>query len=209
MIIRTTGEETARGPQTIGDTGPETGEIMLKKIIVPVDGSRLAEQVLPNVINLARGMGLEVTLVRVIPHFDGFGGTLAYPSTEEPAPFHMGVQSEMYDAMVKEEEDKARDYLRDLKGRLLQEGVTTASEVVVWGSAEEAVLDLSRGTRHSLVAMTTHGRSGMGRWVLGSVTDRVVRHSGDPVLVVRGVTVESAATDGAPGDPSKEEAAVS
>ena len=100
MIVRASGD-SAVSPAG-GDAGTVTGEVMLKNIIVPVDGSPLAEQVLPHVIHLARGMGLEVTLVRVIPHFDGFGGTLGYPSTEEPAPFHMGVRSEMYDAMIKE-----------------------------------------------------------------------------------------------------------
>lgn len=114
----------------------------------------------------------------------------------------------MYDAMVKEEEDKARDYLRELNGRLYGEGVTTGSEVVVWGSAEEAILDLARGTKNSLVAMTTHGRSGMGRWVFGSVTGRVIRHSGDPVLVVRGVAVETPASEEVSGEASKEEVAV-
>jgi len=47
------------------------------------------------------------------------------------------------------------------------------------------VADFARETPHSLVAMTTHGRSGLGRWILGSVADRVIRHSGGPVLVIR------------------------
>ena len=53
------------------------------------------------------------------------------------------------------------------------------------GSAAGAILDLAQETPDSLVALTTHGRSGVERWVLGSVTDRLVRHSGQPVLVIR------------------------
>lgn len=56
---------------------------------------------------------------------------------------------------------------------------------VLHGHPAVKLVDLARDTSESLIAMTTHGRSGIGRWVLGSVTDRVVRHSGDPVLVIR------------------------
>jgi nucleotide-binding universal stress UspA family protein len=53
------------------------------------------------------------------------------------------------------------------------------------GHPAATIVDLVRETPGSLVAMTTHGRSGIGRWILGSVADRVIRHSGVPVLVVR------------------------
>ena len=53
------------------------------------------------------------------------------------------------------------------------------------GAAAHVIIDLAQETPDNLVAMTTHGRSGPARWALGSVTDRVVRYSGDPVLVVR------------------------
>ncbi|MCH6546324.1 MAG: universal stress protein [Deltaproteobacteria bacterium] len=47
------------------------------------------------------------------------------------------------------------------------------------------MIDLARKTPHNLIAIYTHGWSGIGRWVLGNVTERVVRHSGDPVLIIR------------------------
>lgn len=59
------------------------------------------------------------------------------------------------------------------------------STVVLEGNAAEKIIDLAHKSPKSLVAMSTHGRTGVGRWVLGSVTDRVVRHSDDPVLVIR------------------------
>ena len=54
------------------------------------------------------------------------------------------------------------------------------------GDPAGSIIDIASETNDRLVAMITHGRSGLGRWVLGSVAERVVRHSGDPVLLVRG-----------------------
>ena len=58
-------------------------------------------------------------------------------------------------------------------------------EQVLHGDAAGAIVDMAQQARASLVAMTTHGHSGVGRWVLGSVADCVVRYSGAPVLVIR------------------------
>ena len=58
-------------------------------------------------------------------------------------------------------------------------------ERLIHGEPAGAIVDLAKETPNALVAMTTHGRSGVERWVMGSVTDRLVRHSGQPVLVIR------------------------
>jgi len=63
--------------------------------------------------------------------------------------------------------------------------VAKVSHILLVGSGADEIIDLARSTPDNLIAMCTHGRSGVGRWVLGSVTEKVVRHSGDPVLVVR------------------------
>ncbi len=65
------------------------------------------------------------------------------------------------------------------------EGVVNSQTQVVLGEPAGAILDLAGDSSSTLIAMCTHGRSGLGRWVLGSVTDRVVRHSNGPVLVIR------------------------
>ena len=64
-------------------------------------------------------------------------------------------------------------------------GVEKASSVVNIGFGAEEIITLAHKTDENFVAMCTHGRSGIRRWVLGSVTERVVRHSGDPVLIIR------------------------
>lgn len=123
----------------------------LTSVIVPLDGSPLAEQSLPHVAALAKAAGLNVILVRAETHDD--------------ATF--------------------RSYLHEIQEQLHEQGVHSVEERMLHGHAAENIVDLAHESKNSMVAMTTHGRSGIGRWMMGSVTDRVVRHSGSPVLVIR------------------------
>jgi nucleotide-binding universal stress UspA family protein len=126
-------------------------EASLASVIVPLDGSSLAEQALPHTVALAQALCLSVTLVRVSSHHG---------------------------------EAEARDYLLKVAGKLHQQGVSSLKEVVLNGHPGTAIVDIARDIPNCLVTMTTHGHSGIGRWILGSVTDQVVRQSGSPVLVV-------------------------
>jgi nucleotide-binding universal stress UspA family protein len=82
-------------------------------------------------------------------------------------------------------EPESIDYLRKVGEELRQQGVSSVDERLLHGQPAAAIIDFALEVEANLVVMTTHGRSGIGRWALGSVTDRVVRHCGDPVLVVR------------------------
>ena len=138
----------------------------LKKIVVPLDGSPLAELTLPHVVELAKNLGLEVVLVRV---FD--------PLSQGHIPYVEYIGEKM--------REEAKAYL-ELKVRGLKgEGLKDVSYLVLQGNAAAKIVDITLATHDNLVAICTHCRSGIGRWVLGSVTDRVVRYSGDPVLVIR------------------------
>ena len=150
-----------------------TPDVELREVIVPLDGSDLAEKVLPHVAAIAKSLDLAVTLVRVTPPVGSFYG-------------HMDLITSSQQATLNTEADiRARAYLNEIEGRVREGGVGEVKNLYIHGNPPEVIVDLARGTAHSLVAMTTHGRSGVGRWLLGSVTDRVVRHSGDPVLVIR------------------------
>ena len=81
--------------------------------------------------------------------------------------------------------EQTQSYLEEKAAQLKREGLDKVSTKLLEGGAAGTIIDLAQKTPDNLVAMCTHGRSGVGRWVLGSVTDRVVRHCGDPVLVVR------------------------
>jgi nucleotide-binding universal stress UspA family protein len=162
-----------------GGNGP--GEAHLNTVIVPLDGSPLAEQVLPYLTPLAKALELKVVLVRVIPPEGLHYGYKDYP---------VGHSEDF--VFGEETPKRAADYLRRVSDKLREDGLGSVQESVLRGNPAEAIVELAKATPDNLVAMTTHGRSGVGRWVLGSVTDRVVQHSGDPVLVVR-ATAHSAA----------------
>ena len=166
------------------------GDVALKTIIVPLDGSRLAERIISHAVHLAVGLDLPVTLLRVTDPADQYRSLAGYPGLENAA----RLQGSLFDDMSKDGDDEAMEYLQGITAKLRLLGVKNTKEVVLRGRADGAVVDLACNTPGSLVAMTTRGRSGIGRWVLGSVTDRVVRHSGYPVLVVRAPD-EGAAAD--------------
>lgn len=146
----------------------------LTEVIVALDGSPLAESALPHATAIAAALGLKVILARAAPteadyyRFAGFPFGLSGPRVDVP------------DAAT-----AATDYLKMVGEHLRAEGVAAVEERVLHGEAATAILDLASATSGSMVAMTTHGRSGVERWVLGSVADRIVRHADVPVLVVR------------------------
>ncbi len=143
----------------------------LKRIVVPLDGSELAEMAIPHALELARKMDLEIVLLRAY----------ALPVPAYTAEDYAPDLGELWEQMKKE----AREYLEKKADQLQKEGLRKVSTVLLEGYAAEKIINLARERPESLVAMCTHGRSGVGRWVLGSVTDRVVRHSEEPVLVIR------------------------
>jgi nucleotide-binding universal stress UspA family protein len=77
------------------------------------------------------------------------------------------------------------DYLKAKVAELSASGLHKIAFVVTEGTGPEEIIELARKTSSCIVAMSTHGRSGIGRWVLGSVTDRVASNSGAPVLIIR------------------------
>jgi nucleotide-binding universal stress UspA family protein len=156
------------------EEGKSEGEATLKSIVVPLDGSKLAESVLPRAVELAKSLSLAIVLTRAyqIPL------SAAYAGAEAP---YIPNQ----DALLNLVREEASAYLEAKVNELQQNGVEKVSSVLLVGSGADEIIDLARSTPDNLIAMCTHGRSGVGRWVLGSVTEKVVRHSGDPVLVVR------------------------
>jgi len=150
------------------------GEAALTSIVVPLDGSDLAEGVLPMATELALKLDLEVFLVRAY--------AIPYGAYSAGEGFYNPVHLESFLAMLKQE---TFDYLDRKVAELKRNGVTKVSYVAKEGLSADEIIKFARATPANLVAMSSHGRSGVKRWVLGSVTETVVRHSGDPVLVLR------------------------
>ena len=148
------------------------GEATLKSIVVPLDGSEVAESVLPTVLEMAKKLNMEIVLFRAcnVP-YSVFGGVRD----------HFGIVDELLGAIKGE----ARDYLEKKTEELKKQGANKVSYVLEQGTSADEIISLGRKTPDNLIAMCTHGWSGVKGWVLGGITETVVRHSGDPVLVIR------------------------
>ena len=147
---------------------------MFKKILVPLDGSELSEAVLPQVQNLAKSTGAQIILLRVVPMpviEYAYTGLPTFPVQPIPVPPNrdLAAQAEGYLQRV------AFDYFPDQNVGL--ECLT--------GPTTETILDFAKTEGVDLIAMTTHGRGGLSRMVLGSVTDEIVHQASIPVLLVR------------------------
>jgi nucleotide-binding universal stress UspA family protein len=144
-----------------------------KSIVVPLDGSEVAESVLPMVGTLAKKLDLEVVLFRAytIP-YSAYGGGDGYYAID-------------FNELIAAMKDEAQNYLEKKAVELKKLGVEKVSLVTKEGISADQIIRFGRETPDNLIAMCSHGRSGVKRWVLGSVTETVVRHSDDPVLVLR------------------------
>ena len=149
-------------------------QAQLEEVIVPLDGSALADEILPHVVVLAKSMSLSVILLRA-----------AVPPTAYASSAWEFATSE-YENVLKNMQRDAADYLSSVAGQLKDQGVVRVGTRVLTGPPATALVDdCERRTSCFLTAMSTHGRSGVGRWVFGSVAERMLRHSGHPVLVIR------------------------
>ena len=142
---------------------------MYKRILVPLDGSKLSEAVLPHVEAIAKGLNCEIVLLHVIP--------LPVPVFDTPAsPFDHNL--------LRDQEQDATRYLKEMCAKLEMDEARV-NFLVREGDVTQLILDVAQEVQADLIAMSTHGRSGALRWLLGSVTDRIVRHSPIPVLAIR------------------------
>ena len=148
------------------------GEKRLESVIVPLDGSSVAEQVLAPIADLAKRLDLEVILFRAynIPYgiYD-VGASHAVDLERLSADIEADVQQ----------------YLEEKRDALAKAGLEKISYASKEGLSADEIIKFARATPDNLIAMCSHGYSGVKRWMLGSVTETVARHSGDPVLVLR------------------------
>ena len=149
---------------------------MYKKILVPLDGSKLAECVLPHVESLATySPGAEVMLVSVTERVTGFR---AMDDSSQP------LGERLMPEAVGKEEKQARKYLDRMAKTLVDKGVKVLTEVLLGKPAEEITL-FATNEGCDLIVMASHGRSGPSRWTHGSVAEKVFRTNCAPILMVR------------------------
>lgn len=147
---------------------------MFKRILVPLDGSRLAEAALPAALELASKFDSEVTLLRVVQppqimltHTDG------------------GVYAELLTTLKQEANEEARFYLKAHQNSLRQQGYRVNVHITEGEPVAEMILETIASLGCDTIVMSTHGRGGISRWVFGSVADKVLRQASVPVILIR------------------------
>ena len=147
---------------------------MLRKILLPLDGSEFAEQSLPYATALAEKCQAELLVVRVV----------------HPMPIISDYSAAVYEAYLTAEQYATEDYLQNLKTRLADVSFPVHFVSLHDAAVAEAIIDYACREKIDLVVMSTHGRSGVGRWIHGSVTSKVLHHAPCPVLLVRAVHID-------------------
>ena len=146
----------------------------LKTILVPLDGSPVAEAALAPAVALAREAGAKLVLLRAAE-----AHTLP---TADPIEAQVDVMRE------------AQEYLARTRARVAGAGVADVEVSAWYGPPVEAIVEAARYREADLIVMSSHGRSGVARLIMGSVAERVLRSTRVPILVIR--------PDGAPVDTS-------
>lgn len=170
------------------DDGVPTQTIDFQKILVPLDGSPLAASVLPLVAEMAAKTGATVLLLRVMPEPNEEAATsnsiqMLRSITGVKTEGADGAPADPYANQLEREREGAQSSL-DLAAADLRPSGVKIETIVEFGPAAETILRVASTQQADLVAMGTHGRSGLRRFLLGSVADRIVRYCDAPVLLM-------------------------
>jgi nucleotide-binding universal stress UspA family protein len=153
---------------------------MIRRVLVPLDGSKLAEGVLPYVEDLGKRLRAQIAFVQImesgVSMFIPESSTLDVIKTAEHR--------------TERERKAASDYLSRLVGAWQAEGIEARWQVIAadgipGNTPASKIIEVAHTLGADLIAMSTHGRSGLSRMFFGSVADEVLRESGVPVLLVR------------------------
>jgi len=142
---------------------------MYRKILVHLDGSKVAEGVLPHAKALAYSEGAELVLLTVAAN---------------PVMDFAFSDPGLAQSAVLEQEERSKTYITEIEEQLRSAGFKTSTVLRV-GSVAEVILEVAEELQVDAIAMSTHGRTGPARWLLGSIAERVVHSSKVPVLLIR------------------------
>jgi nucleotide-binding universal stress UspA family protein len=157
-------------------------EVVLSRMVIPLDGSPLAEHVIEPAIALGGFMGAEYTFLRVVR-------SLALPPMTDFVPPATSKEGQSLlqklEKLQAEEVQSAGDYLKHLEQSFTAVGRRIRTKVVTAEQPVAAILEEATPAGNDCIALATHGRSGLRRMILGSVADKVIRSASVPVLVYR------------------------
>jgi nucleotide-binding universal stress UspA family protein len=141
---------------------------MYKKILVPLDGSELAKKALDQAEKLAKTFDAEIVLLQVVPFMPIYGSP------------------ELVTPLIVDEKQKesAERYLRNLAEELKKRDLKVTTMVRTGQQVAVEIIDFAKESGVDLIVMCTHGRSGITRWVLGSVAHKVLTRAETPILLI-------------------------
>ena len=157
------------------------GDLACKHLLIPLDGTPLAEQILEPAMTLAQLSGAELTLLRVVRPVMTMAQPVGSAGSFGEMAHHM---MERVDGLQEQVKNEAHGYLEQVAERLRGQGLTVATQVAVEEQPGVAILHRAQPPI-DLIALETHGRRGLSRLFLGSVADKVIRGAPVPVLVQR------------------------
>lgn len=146
---------------------------MFKQLLVPLDGSDLAEKALPAALELAEKFDSIITLLCVteIPHIIAGAGSR--------------VETKMVVDLREQAHHQALNYIESLEATLTEQGYSVKGQVIRGIQVADTILDAVQAVEADTIVMSTHGRTGLSRWVYGSIADKLLRHATVPVLLIR------------------------
>lgn len=148
-----------------------------KKILLTHDGSRLANDAITHAISLAKVYRSQIVLLHVVHSIDQ---ELAFYATPGMYPAVLGTAA---NNIVEENKKLALKKMTKIAGTIIEQKIK-ATVIVEDGSAQNLIVEIAKSQKCDLIVMSTHGRGGVGRAFLGSVTDHIIRHAHCPVFVV-------------------------
>jgi nucleotide-binding universal stress UspA family protein len=159
---------------------------VFEKVLVPLDGSEVSELAVPYALDLGKGCKSKITFLQAV---ESLGQAIATLSPADPVMVTPETTEQIVEG-VEAEQKAAEEYLNGMAGRFKEEGVE-AGWVVLAGSAGFEILSYADREGFDTIVMATHGRTGFGRVLHGSVADHVLHHTKLPVLLVRPPAPES------------------
>jgi len=145
---------------------------MYKKIMVPLDGSQVAECVIPHIETIAGKSATKVELVTVVEPLD------------IPTRGQIAISDDEIKQIDDEGKNEATKYLNQVSSRLIQAGIN-ASTVILSGKPAESLVRYAVNNNVDLIIMATHGRSGISKIFWGSVAEKILRATDIPVLLIK------------------------
>ena len=155
---------------------------MFQTIMVPLDGSRFSLRALPYALDITKRYKARVVLLRAVEKSIPFSGVGTPMGLETGASARMAMEEAA--RLDRLNTQRARKYMKKKLDEVISESIEATFHVVT-GEPFESIVKTCKKERADLIVMTTHGKSGLKRAILGSVADKVIRESRTPVMVIR------------------------